>query len=104
MEERKEVRVRRVGTATFGGMLVIFGLLFLIHMFFPALTYLWIFRLWPLLFIALGVEILFSAFKREERLVYDGVAMILLAFLTFFAMGMAVADLAIQYHGLGYCW
>lgn len=97
MEEKKEVRVRRIGTITFGSMLVIFGLLFLVHMFVPQLTYVWIFRLWPVIFIALGTEILVAGFGKEEKRVYDGMAMFLLAFLTVFAMGMAVVDTGIQY-------
>lgn len=97
MEEKKEVRIRRIGTVTFGLMLIFFGILFLVHMFYPQLTYRWIFHLWPTVFISLGVEILLSSIKRNERLLYDGMAMLMMAFLTFFAMGMAVADLAIQY-------
>ncbi len=97
MDGKKEVRIRRIGTVTFGIMLIFFGLLFLLHMFWPKLTYLWIFHLWPMIFISLGVEILLSAVKREERLLYDGMAMFMMAFLTFFAMGMAAADLLIQY-------
>ncbi len=102
MGEQKGARVRRVGTATFGGMLVLFGLLFILHMFLPGLTYVWIFRLWPVMFITLGVEVLLSAGKTGERVVYDGIAMLLMGFLTLFAMGMAVADLIIQYQGRVY--
>ena len=102
MGEQKGARVRRVGTATFGGMLVLFGLLFILHMFLLGLTYVWIFRLWPVMFITLGVEVLLSAGKAGERVVYDGIAMLLMGFLTLFAMGMAVADLIIQYQGRMY--
>ena len=40
-------RVHRVGTVTFGVVLILFGILFLLHLFFPVLEYRFIFRLWP---------------------------------------------------------
>lgn len=102
MEGKKEVRTRRIGTVTFGSMLIFFGLLFLVHMFVPQLTYVWIFRLWPVIFIALGTEILLASWGREEKRIYDGMAMFLLAFLTLFAMGMAAVDTAFTYYGETY--
>ncbi len=91
-------RIRRVGTVTFGGMLVFFGILFLVHMFAPQLSYAWIFRLWPIAFISLGTEVLLAGFgKDREKQVYDGFAMFLLAVLLLFAFGMAAADLCLQY-------
>ena len=98
MEKKKEVRTRRIGTVTFGCMLIFFGLLFLVHMFVPQLTYEWIFRMWPVMFIGLGLEILMAGAGREETRIYDGTAMFLLVFLTLFAMGMAVADLTFSYY------
>ncbi|MCI8418372.1 MAG: hypothetical protein HFI33_12920 [Lachnospiraceae bacterium] len=91
-------RIRRVGTVTLGGMLIFFGILFLVHMFVPSLKYVWIFRLWPVIFISLGTEVLLvGRGKGRERQVYDGFAMFLLALMLLFAMGMATADMCIQY-------
>lgn len=90
------MRIRKIGTVTFGCMLILFGTLFLIHMFVPQLSYEWIFRLWPVILIGLGIEILSAKVGNEEKYVYDGAAMFLLAFLTLFAMGMAVADLVMK--------
>ena len=90
------MRIRKIGTVTFGCMLILFGTLFLIHMFVPQLSYEWIFRLWPVILIGLGIEILSAKVEKEEKHVYDGAAVFLLVFLTLFAMGMAVADLAIK--------
>lgn len=99
-EREKTVRVRRIGTVTFGGMLVVFGLLFLIHVFVPRLSYAWIFRLWPLVFISLGIEVLTAGIHRgSEKQIYDGMAIFLMAVLVLFSMGMAVLDMAIQYEG-----
>ena len=93
MEERRTIRTHRVGTVTFGLILVVMGALFLLRMIFPALDYELIFRLWPLIFISLGIEVLASR-RAEEKLVYDGAAIFLLILLVLFAMGMAGMDLA----------
>lgn len=94
MEEKRTIRTHRVGTVTFGLVLVVMGVLFLLQMIFPALDYVLIFRLWPLIFISLGVEVLFSSRRVEERVVYDGAAIFLLILLVLFAMGMAGMDWA----------
>ncbi|MCI8996954.1 MAG: hypothetical protein HFI30_14970 [Lachnospiraceae bacterium] len=99
-EKEKHIRVRRIGSITFGGMLVAFGLMFLIHVFVPALSYAWIFRLWPIVFISLGVEVLAAGIHRgREEQIYDGMAIFLMAVLVLFSMGMAVLDMAIRYEG-----
>ena len=92
MEEKRIVRTRRVGTVTFGLILVLLGVLFLLHVIFPALNYELIFRLWPVMFIVLGIEVLASSRKPEEQMSYDGVAIFMLFLLIGFAMCMAGAD------------
>lgn len=52
------MRQRRIGTITLGISLVVFGILFLIHIFGGVLNYMLIFHLWPLILIVLGGEIL----------------------------------------------
>ena len=94
MEEKRTIRTHRVGTVTFGLILVVMGALFLLRMIFPALDYELIFRLWPLIFISLGIVVLASSRRAEEKLVYDGAAIFLLILLVLFAMGMAGMDLA----------
>lgn len=92
------VRTHRVGTITLGGMLVSFGLLFLLRIFVSDLSYELIFKLWPIIFIFLGFEILIANFsQKEERIIYDKTAFALIIILSFFAMGMAVTDLCINY-------
>ena len=93
MEEKRTTGTHRVGTVTFGLVLVVMGVLFLLEMIFPVLGYELIFRLWPLIFISLGIEVLLSSRRAEERLVYDGAAIFLLILLVLFAMGMAGMDL-----------
>ena len=88
-ENVKEVRTHRVGSITLGSTLVLFGILFLVHLFVPVLTYEIIFHIWPCIFILLGIEILLANRKKNVEFVYDGKAVFLTIILTFFAMLMA---------------
>lgn len=68
--------VRRVGTFTFGVVLVVCGLSMLAAMFFPELDLRWVIKLSPLALICLGAEVLLSA-RQGGRIRYDWVAMLL---------------------------
>lgn len=93
MEKNKTERVHRIGTITCGCTLIIFGMLFLLHMIVPAFSYTFIFRLWPCIFIMLGIEILVGNYnKREDVFVYDKGAVFLLVVLAVFAMIMGFTD------------
>ena len=86
-------KTHKVGTITLGGMLIVFGILFLLRLFIPTMSYEMIFRLWPVIFIFLGGEVLIANFRqKEERMVYDKTAIVMVMLLSFFAMGMAVID------------
>jgi UDP-N-acetylmuramyl pentapeptide phosphotransferase/UDP-N-acetylglucosamine-1-phosphate transferase len=86
----------RVGTITLGGMLIIFGTLFLLRIFLPDISYSIIFRLWPIIFIFLGGEVLIANFRQKaEKMIYDKTAIAILILLTCFAMGMAVIDFSL---------
>lgn len=106
MEQKQSVRIRRVGTFTFGCMLLLFGILFLVHIFLPELDYETIFRCWPCIFILLGLEVLagnhhaagMAKEGKQIQFVYDKAAIWLLICMTFFAMAMAAADVCIQYN------
>lgn len=81
---------RRVGTFTLGVFLVVFGVLFLLHLFLPSLSYMMIFHLWPVIFILLGVEILFYSVKAPDKHYrYDFAAILIILLLAGFAMSMA---------------
>ena len=67
---------RRVGTFTFGMVLVVSGLAMLVSMFFPDLKFTWLLRLSPLALISLGVETLLAA-RGGGRVKYDWVGMLL---------------------------
>lgn len=89
------VRTHRVGTLTAGLSFITFGVLFLLHLFINAISYDLIFKLWPFIIIGLGIELLLSNFTNKS-IIYDKAAVVLVFLITFFAMGMAGADLFIQ--------
>ncbi|MFP3155198.1 DUF5668 domain-containing protein [Lachnospiraceae bacterium ZAX-1] len=121
------MRIRRVGSATCGVLLVFFGILFFVHMVWPNLAYTDILKLWPLVLIGLGVEILVGNFKKDKNftnhtnaanvgntvqsangktetlLKYDVGAIVLTIVLALFAMGMGITEFCIN-HTNFYQW
>lgn len=92
------MKIKKIGTFTFGIMLIIFGVLFIFRIFYPNFSYEIILKFWPIMFIFLGFEILIANHKIEEsELIYDKTAFILIIILTFFAMGMAIAEISLNY-------
>ena len=67
---------RRVGTVTFGLVLLVSGIVMLISMFMPQLDFTWVLKGAPLLLVSLGAETLLSA-RRGSRIKYDWVGMLL---------------------------
>lgn len=92
------LRGRRVGTLTAGIMLIVFGLLFLGRFIFPILEYSFILSLWPLVLLFLGIEVIVSYFvNKEEKVRYDGGALVLIILLAVFAMIMGGIELLLDY-------
>ena len=90
-------KTHRIGTITLGGLLITFGLLFLLRIFITSLSYGVIFKLWPIIFILLGIEILIANFRQQESsLIYDKTAFALIIILSFFAMGMSIVEFIIN--------
>lgn len=90
------MRQRRIGTITLGVSLVLFGILFMIRIFGGVLNYTLIFHLWPLILVALGMEILYySCLAPEKARAYDFAAIIILIMIVFFAMCMAGFDMVL---------
>ena len=90
-------KTHRIGTITLGGLLITFGLLFLLRIFITSLSYGVIFKLWPIIFILLGIEILIANFRQQESsLIYDKTAFALIISLSFFAMGMSSVEFIIN--------
>ena len=112
---RQTIRVHRVGSVTFGIVLVVMGILFLLHVFFPRMDYEVIFHFWPLILISLGVEVLLGSREKsfevrdeegklleQSKVVYDVAAIILIMVLTLFAVVMGMIDWAAVHSGYIY--
>lgn len=98
-EMKTEVKTHRVGSITFGGMLVTFGILFLIRIFIPLISYEVLFRLWPIMLISLGIEVLLGNMRSSKvSFVYDGWAIFLTCIMVFFAGVMCFWDCVINYY------
>lgn len=95
--EHENETIHRVGTITLGLSLILFGILFLLHLFFPSLNYQTIFHIWPCIFILLGIEVLLGC--KKKQFVLDKGAVFLLIVLALFAMFMGVMDIAIEEGG-----
>lgn len=89
-------RSHRVGSVTAGLSMIGIGVMFLLHLLFDMVDYQMMFSLWPVMLILLGLELLLSNFS-QRKIVYDKAAIFLLILMTFFSMGMAVADLCFRW-------
>lgn len=87
------MRTHRVGTVTLGFCLIVFGTLFFIHMLLPILRYEIIYKLWPIMLIGLGVEVLLTNVKiQRDAFIYDKGAIFLMIVICFFSMMMATFE------------
>lgn len=91
-------RVHRVGTMTLGITLLLFGGLFLVHLFLPTLTYSIILQCWPVVFILLGIEVLIASIGiNKVSIVYDKAGIAITAVLIVFTMGVAFTSMCFEY-------
>lgn len=67
-------RVRRVGTFTFGLLLVVAGVVLILRTVMPAFDLRFVVNLLPVALIALGVEVLVYAARPNVQLKYDGLS------------------------------
>jgi hypothetical protein len=89
---------RRVGTFTAGITLIGFGVLFSIHTFAVNFNYQFVFRLWPIILILLGIEVIVSyVLNKNEAIKYDAGAIVLVIILTVFAMGMGGTEFILEH-------
>ena len=98
--EKSEFRpapIRRVGTFTFGVVLVLSGCAMLAAMFCPRLDLTWAIRLAPAALVSLGIETLLAA-RNNEKIRYDWVGMILCCLIVCTALVLFVIAWFALYH------
>lgn len=95
------MKTRRVGAVTCGIILIVIGILFLIHLFFPGLRYEYILRGWPLILISIGAEMLAAntTCPEDVQIKYDIAAIILVFILVLFAVSMGVLEFVKENYG-----
>ena len=81
MDEKVE---KRVGTYTFGVMLIIVGISVLIITFTSAIFFRYLLMIWPVVLIGLGIEILYLNTKSNIKVKTDFISIILMGIVLFF--------------------
>lgn len=114
---KQTIRIRRVGSVTFGIVLIITGVIFLAQQFVPNLDYRIVFRFWPVVLIGLGIEVLLGSRQKtieildeegkiveQNKVVYDVPAILLTIVLIFFSVFMAMMNWALLHSQDVYFW
>lgn len=92
------MNTHRVGSLTFGSVLIAVGILMIINVFLPVFASKWMAIIWPLILIALGIEILFANIRSNKvKFIYDIPAIFLMALLVIFSMCMAWVQVSMEY-------
>lgn len=92
------MRTRRVGSITFGLCCILFGVLFLLRTFWQIISYGYILKLWPMVLIVLGIEVIFSYMTAKDREIrYDVWAILMIVVVTVFAMGMGGMEFLLEH-------
>lgn len=95
---RDNTQVHFAGTVTMGCTLIIMGVLFIVHIIVPGLSYAMIFRLWPLILVGLGIEVLIANAIAPEKMKFSGISIAILLIMVFFSMIMAGCDILMNSH------
>lgn len=93
------VRVRRVGTLTMGCVMILAGVVICISLFGGGPSLELLFRLSPLILVALGVEVLLASRQKNQRLKYDFVSIFLSLVLVGATLCFAAVPLVWNYIG-----
>lgn len=91
-----ENKEKRVGIYTFGVTLVLFGITLLLGTFTSLDIMKYIFMLWPTIFIFLGVEIIISAGRKDVKIKYDILGMIMVLSIIFFGSIFGVINYGVN--------
>lgn len=85
------MKQRRVGTLTFGGLMIVLGIAYLCVTVFKIPIQERILDFWPLILVSIGAETLVlnqKALKNDQPLKYDFLSFILIIIMIFFAFGL----------------
>ena len=85
------MKTHKVGSITFGSILIILGLVLILQAFVPSLNYETILNFWPASLIVLGLEVLIANFRSEKvQFIYDGWSIFFLFSALGFTMCMGI--------------
>lgn len=90
-------REHRVGSITAGVSLIIWGIAFILNEIGVISDMATIMKLWPLILVGIGVEILICN-RKVVNIIYDKGAVFLMILMTGFSMMMAIADMLMKYY------
>lgn len=90
------VRIHRVGSITAGASMIVWGILFALYEINILKDLIFVLRLWPLILIGLGIEILWFS-KGKQECIYDKGAIFIMILMSCFSMLMACGDMCIRY-------
>lgn len=95
-ENVNEKRSIRIGRNTFGITLIAFGILAILQMFvkFEVLRY--ALMLWPIIFILLGIEVIYYNNKKDVNIKYDVAGIILMFLILGFGVLMSFGNFAVN--------
>ncbi len=92
------MKICRIGSITFGLCCILYGVLFLLRTFFQTINYAFILKLWPVVLIVLGIEVIFSYVMVKDREIrYDVWAIAMILMVTVFAMGMGCMEFLLEH-------
>jgi predicted membrane protein len=92
MEKEEKLKNKRVGSITFGIMLIVFGITFFIQSVFKIDVAKYVSMFWPIIFILLGIEILYYNTKSDIIVKYDIKGTIFLFIIICFGMMIGFLD------------
>lgn len=88
---------RRVGTLTAGASMIIFGLLFMIRLVIPSVTFGLIASLWPIVLILLGIEVIIAYVRnKEEKVRYSAGSVVIIIVLALFTACMVAIQIVME--------
>lgn len=93
MTENPTTKIHRVGSITFGTILIVLGILLLLRLIIPAITYIAILNFWPVTLILLGFEVLIANMRSGQVVFqFDGWSIFFLFMVLGFTMCIGIMD------------